>query len=73
MKSILDNEATELTCPHCGYKFSERLGKLKMNPTLACAKCKGVITVEADQLRRVLERNAKALADLQRKAGRLFK
>jgi len=73
MKSVLDNETTELTCPHCGHKFRERFGKLKTNPTLACAKCKGVITVDADQLRRVLERQAKALADLQRKAGRLFK
>lgn len=73
MKSILDNESAELTCPHCGHKFSERLGKLKTNPTLTCAKCRGVITVDAHQLRRVLDKNTKALADLKRQASRLFK
>ena len=73
MKSLLDNESAELACPHCGHKFKERLGKLKTNPTLACAKCRGVITVDADQLRRAMERNAKALADLKRQASRIFK
>lgn len=73
MKSVLDNELAELACPHCGHKISERLGKLKTNPTLSYPECTGVITVDADPLRRVLEKNAKALADLKRQASRLFK
>lgn len=73
MKSALDNEFADLTCPQCGHKFKERLGKLKANPTLACPGCQVAIPIEADKLRVSLQKVDKSLADLQRTARRLFK
>ena len=73
MKSILDNETAELTCPQCGHKFKERLGKLKLNPTLTCSKCKVSIPIDANQVRQLMQKIDKSVADIQRAAGRIFK
>lgn len=73
MKSILDNEFADLACPQCGHKFKERLGKLKTNPTLTCAKCKAAIPVDANKLRATIQKVDKSVADIQRSLGRIFK
>jgi len=73
MKSILDSKVAELTCPHCSSKFSERLGKLKAHSEIACPHCRGVVAVDADQIRQTIQQIDKASADLLRKAGRAFK
>lgn len=73
MVSILDNNTVDIPCPHCSKKLSERIGKLKTNPKLTCRFCQGVFTVDADQLRATTQKVDKALTDLKRTAGRLFK
>jgi len=71
--SILDTSSIELTCPHCGHKFSERIGRLKTNPKLTCTKCRGSIQISADQLRTAVQKVDKGLAQLRQTLGRLGK
>lgn len=73
MKSVLDNESADLTCPQCGHKFRERLGKLKTKNHITCAACKVEIPVDANQIRRLLQKIDKSAADLNRSVGRIFK
>lgn len=76
MKSILDESSIEVPCPHCGNKFSERLGKLKTNPKLTCPSCGGSISINADQAGRAgreLKKVDDAVADLRKSLGRLGK
>lgn len=73
MDSFLDNEVTEVTCPHCGNQHSERLGHLKTNPVLICRRCRGGLTVDADQLRRKIEQVEQALADINGSLRRALK
>jgi len=73
MKSLLDDQTIELTCPHCAHKFKERIGKLKTNPTLTCSGCHQSITIRADQFRNEIAKVDKSLADLRRTLGRLGK
>lgn len=73
MKSVLDNDTVDVPCPHCGRKLTERVSKLKASPQLTCRHCGGVFNVDAKQFKAATEKVDKALADLQRKVGRLFK
>lgn len=73
MKSLLDDQAIELSCPNCKKKISERIGRLKTNPKLTCRACQGVIQVNADQLRTEISKVDKALTDLRRTLSRLGK
>lgn len=73
MKNLLDGEVIEISCPHCGNKLKERIGKLKANPTLTCARCRGTVAIKADQMRGEIAKVEKALADLQRTLGRIGK
>lgn len=71
MKNILDDQAIKIPCPHCGHELSQTIGKLKTNPKLTCTKCRGQISVDANQMRREVAKVEQALADLQRTLGRL--
>lgn len=73
MKLDLDSHAVTLTCPGCGQKFDEKIGRLKLNPKLACPSCKNSITINADELRRVLESAQKSLDALGRNLRNLGK
>ena len=73
MKSILDDSRIELSCPKCGRKFSERIGKLKLNPTLPCDSCGTQITIDASDLNSAMKKVDKQMADLQRTLGSLGK
>ena len=73
MKLDLDSRGIELTCPSCGQKFPEKIGRLKHNPTLPCPGCKTPIHIKADQLRRSIETVQKDLDTLGRNLGKLFK
>jgi hypothetical protein len=63
MKINLDSQVIELTCPHCGHKLQESIGKLKTNPTLICGKCQGRVKIDVNNMsRRVfgsVEQNAR--------------
>ena len=73
MKSVFDDSPIELTCPNCGHKFSERLGKLKNSPTLACPGCQTPITIDASQLDATVKQVDKKLADFGKALGRFGK
>jgi uncharacterized Zn finger protein len=66
MKSLFDDSNIELSCPHCSHKFSERIGKLRTNPHLACPSCGNGITIEAKQLDATLKGVDQRVADLRR-------
>jgi DNA-directed RNA polymerase subunit RPC12/RpoP len=65
----IDAHRIELTCPHCGHKLSETIGRLKTNPHLVCPACRGGIDIQADQLRAAFEKVKRALAHFGRKRG----
>ena len=71
MKSPFDDSPIELTCPSCGHKFKERIGKLNTNPQLPCPACQSVITIEANSLNTAVKQVDKSMADL-RKTGAGF-
>jgi len=73
MKSILDNDTVDVPCPHCGKKLKERVAKLKTSPHLTCRHCGQGFDVDAKQFKAATEKVDKAVADLQRKIGRIFK
>lgn len=66
MKGILDDSPIELTCPGCGHKFKERIGKLKTNPKLPCPSCRLEISIEADSLNAAVKKVDKSMADLRK-------
>lgn len=66
MTSLFDGSPIELSCPKCGHKFSERLGKLKTNPQIPCGGCGVPIQIEADSLNTALGQVDESLADLRR-------
>lgn len=73
MKLNFDSASIELTCPNCGHKFSERLGQLKMEPTLTCAGCGGTIAIDAKNLNAGLEQADKTIADFRKTISSLGK
>jgi transcription elongation factor Elf1 len=73
MKNALDSQTIEISCPHCGHKLSETIGKLKTNPKLTCTRCKGGISVNATHMRTEITKVEKALLEFQRTLGKLGK
>jgi len=73
MKSELDSQNIEIPCPNCGHKLSERIGKIKTNPTVICSACSVPFAVDATAFTREFQKVEKALADLKRTLGRLGK
>ena len=66
MKLNLDSHAITLTCPGCGKKFDEKIGRLKNNPILACPGCQSPVTIKADELRLGIQAVQKSLDDFAR-------
>lgn len=66
MKTTLDSQVIEIPCPHCGHKLKESIGKLKTNPKLTCSKCRGVVSIDANQMRAEVAKVEKSLAQLSR-------
>jgi transcription elongation factor Elf1 len=73
MENMLNGQSIELTCPHCGHKISETIGKLKTNPKLTCTRCKGGISVDATHMRTEIAKAEKSIADLKRTIERFGK
>jgi len=34
-----DSKELEISCPQCGHKFIERIGRLKGDPSIPCPGC----------------------------------
>ena len=73
MENMINSQSIELTCPHCGHKISETIGKLKTNPKLTCTSCKGGISIDATNMRTEIAKVEKALGDLGRTIKRFGK
>ena len=73
MENMINNQSIELTCPHCGHKISETIGKLKTNAMLTCTRCKGGISVDAANMRAGVAKIEKSRADLLRAFGKIGK
>lgn len=68
-----DTQKAQFGCPSCGKPVSEKLGRLKENPTLNCPHCHKPFTVDAKGLRDRLKSVDKAVADLTRTVKNLGK
>lgn len=66
MKLDLDSHTITITCPGCGKKLNEKIGRLKNNPTLTCPGCSNLITIDAHELRSGIQSVQKSLDDLTR-------
>lgn len=73
MNDLFDSHPVEITCPECGHKIKELLGRLKNDAQLTCPGCQSSITVDAKGLRDGLESVDKSLADLKRSFAKLGK
>ena len=73
MKLNIDSQPIEIPCPSCGKKLNEQIGRVKRSPTLTCPGCRQSFTLDAHQLRRVLESVQKAADQLGRSLGNLGK
>jgi len=73
MKLNLDSQPIDITCPGCGKKFSEQIGRVKHSPTLTCPGCRHVFRLDAHQLRRRIDAVQKAADQLGRSLGKLGK
>jgi transcription elongation factor Elf1 len=73
MENMLNSQSIELTCPHCGHKISETIGKLKTNPKLTCTRCKVEFSGDATQLRTEIAKAQKTLMDFKRTLGKFGK
>ncbi len=73
MKLDIDGHAVTLTCPSCGKKFDEKIGRLKHDPTLTCPGCLQPVRIEAEQLRRGIQSVQESLNKLTRTLGKIGK
>lgn len=73
MTNFLDDQSIELTCPSCGHKFTEKIGRLKTNPKITCASCNTVIDIKANQFTTQIAKAEKSFAELQRTLSRFGK
>lgn len=55
MKLEFDSYTITLSCPGCGKKFDETIGRVKNNQSVTCPACGGAITVDANQMREIVE------------------
>lgn len=51
---MFESKQITLSCPKCGHKSQETLGRLQDNPRLVCRKCGVTIAVDADDFRRIV-------------------
>lgn len=72
MKSVLDSQTIDISCPSCGHKLRQSIGRLKLNPQLIC-RCGQVINVNESNMSREIAKVDKGLADLGKALGRLGK
>lgn len=67
-KGFLDDAKITITCPGCGKKFEERVGRLKQNPTLACPGCGKDIQIEGgagfDKANKAVDDFRKSIRDI---------
>jgi DNA-directed RNA polymerase subunit RPC12/RpoP len=63
---MFEKHSVELTCPACGHKFQEQLGRLEKDPTIDCPGCHSPIEIKAQGLRDGLKKVDRAMADLQK-------
>jgi endogenous inhibitor of DNA gyrase (YacG/DUF329 family) len=73
MKLNIDSQAITLTCPACSKKISEKIGRLKNDPTLTCPGCGKPVSIDAAGLRKAMASAQKSLDDLGRSLGKLGK
>lgn len=68
-----DSADIDLTCPGCGRKFKQKLGRLKQNPTINCPGCQQPIKINAGKLNAGLSKAQNTLGAFQRKLSRIGK
>lgn len=73
MKLDIDGQSITLTCPGCGKKFDEKIGRLKGHTTLPCRHCRAEIRIDATELRRKVDAIKKAANPLGAALGKLGK
>lgn len=65
MTFSLDNHVIDISCPQCGKKLKEKIGRMKREKHITCPVC-GNIPVNTDQLATIERGIAKELAQLGR-------
>lgn len=73
MKVNLDSQKMDITCPHCGHKFKELIGRLKRDPHLTCAGCRKGFDTNAADLRKVIKSIQDRAEKLSRDIEKMFR
>lgn len=74
MSGFLDDSEIDLSCPSCGHKFQETLGRLKNNPNIVCPGCGGSISIDfegregLDEIDAAVGRLKKTIDDINRRS-----
>ena len=55
MKLDIDSLNTKITCPKCGHKISETIGKLKNQKNIKCVRCSTLFDVDSAALRKTVD------------------
>ncbi len=72
MKLNIDEQVIDLSCPQCGHKLSESIGRLKNSPELTCV-CGCLVKVEASDLAAGIKDVQKRLDEFSRSIARILK
>jgi len=71
--SLLDDHEVTLDCPKCSGHITEKIGRLKNDPTLKCPTCGTSIEVRAAKLKEAITAVEKRLGDLAKRFSRTIK
>ncbi|MEB5483948.1 hypothetical protein QMA69_05330 [Burkholderia pseudomallei] len=66
-----DAQSIDVSCPKCGEKIQETLGRLKKDPTLVRPSCNSNITIDASEFREAELSIKRQLDDLMKSFGKL--
>lgn len=70
---LIDSRDIKFSCPRCGKQLTEKLGRLKNNPTISCPGCNQKIAIDATEARAGLDKASKALGNLGKAIKKLSK
>lgn len=62
---LLDSRDIKFACTRCGKQLTEKLGRLKKDPTITCPHCKQRIVIDASGARAGLNDVSKAMDKLR--------
>ena len=71
MSKAFGNVSIDIPCPKCGYRITQPVSRLELNPQLTCPRCHVVFDVDATEFRQTLRDADKKLEALMRRLKKL--